>query len=264
MKSTYFMLHHVNRPESNMFLLCQYIVLLRLTYCMGAEDTRYLNYEKGIFGQFLARYLDLLSYNCSGPLVKQYFEVVADELRKMPYNQTLRLSKIYKRLSKTYSEDINAIAREYRKQLDTKLYFRVQFLKAMDEILTLKEFVLLDEYIYDLSDYCEELVLVDMRAKTRRVIHEAIINQINRRLMKREREDLADMLKDAVREWKRMESRQYIESHNITATINTLVSGLSTLLRQISLDSDSPPPRPVMKLPTTPKVSLDVVIRLFP
>ncbi|CAB3251129.1 unnamed protein product [Arctia plantaginis] len=182
--------------------------------CIRNEQQNY-DENYGIFAGFLSKYLDMLGTGCSGLRLKRHCRLMYEELKKMDYKYTKKLGKLYKGLSKLYSEEINGYASLYRQELDKKPYHRATFIKTMNEIFTLQEHIRFEDYLHELYFYCNGYKLL-MNTITKKLLSEVIMNSIKTRLSRRDQKKLEKTLEMAIREYRDLKVQDLVLKYNLS------------------------------------------------
>ncbi|CAB3251124.1 unnamed protein product [Arctia plantaginis] len=135
------------------------------------------------------------------------------ELANIGYKYTKSLAKIFKDLSKLYTELIHEEIKTYLKELDRNTNRRSEFLKALDEAFHARELILFDNYISDLSAYCNKDKLF-IKDETHKLLHEVILYGIEKLSYKKQRE-LRKKLDKAVKEYSNIDVMEKLQMYDI-------------------------------------------------
>lgn len=199
-----------------MYVLCKYCLLLSIVMCLCIRNEQHnYNENKGIFVDFLGKYLDTLATGCSGSLLKNHCRLMRKRLRHMHNKYAKKLGKLYKRLSKMYPVEINGQAAFYRQELDKKPYHRTEFLKAMNEIFNLQQHVQFEDYLHTLGMYCNGYK-IEMDIIISKLLNDVILGRIKTRLSKNDQKKLRKKLKRAIEEYEDLEIQNLVLQYNLS------------------------------------------------
>lgn len=193
--------------------IISYVIILYIAITIGIRHEGIINPRGDIFKTFLKNYLNLLVDGCSGKQLKNHCRVMYTELADFGYKYTKRLSKIYEDLSYLYTDLIHEEIKSYLKELDRSKNRRTEFLKALDEAFHAKEIILFENYISDLSDYCNKEKLL-IREETHKLLHEVILHGIEKLSYKKQRQ-LRKKLDSALKEYSNIDVMEKLKMYNI-------------------------------------------------
>ncbi|CAH0713157.1 unnamed protein product, partial [Brenthis ino] len=153
----------------------------------------------GIFESFLRRLLELLTTSFPERKLPKYCRILSHHTYDVEYKYAQRLAKHIKYMSQMYPEDIKKELVYYKQALDTKRPHRIAFLDAINTAFTLREYIIFDDYVYELQNYGTNDKLY-MDEDTEKLINNVILGSILK-LSARDRKDLERKLKFAIKEF---------------------------------------------------------------
>ncbi|CAH2089758.1 unnamed protein product [Euphydryas editha] len=155
--------------------------------------------SKGIFETFLHNLLDLLTTQFPGKKLPRYCRILSSSIYSIENKYAQRFAKHFKYMSRMYPEDLKKELLFYKDELNKRRPRRVEFLNAMNSLFTLQEYVLFDDYVYEVRNYgTDNKLFID--DETDKIVEGVIMGRIME-LSSRDREDLQRKLRKAVKEF---------------------------------------------------------------